>query len=528
MHATRELLLLAVIGLFSASWATEDGGKALASKTLEAVRDSMEDDGKNHREKTSILWPEANAVPSDTAEVYLISGYINFVCTRFVPQSDGVKAQRVKLSRTWFYNPKGEGYSMEEFFIPADDFRKAWEAALLLCGAEAQPLQKPEDSLSWTAGYRSRSHEPTWYVHLGSEGQTLFENAVRSMGFRNEIPNFEPFKIRAIYTVFNDLLTDKEGHPFDLQEWGPFLTEVLRNQMPSVAEDSRDYLKKYTTVSLETSLRLLGQSGYEPAQEEIARLKAVALDAQKSGMKWLEPILRECDYVTIKIRFLSSFETAPARELIHSYSRSILPDQDLVLWMRKLFFEKNSDEYLILLSEDLRNTESSETILLESISELRRLHPDLAGELLSALLGHASSEVASNAALAILATDPENIPALQTLNRLASDPAASIPEKAKWFHYFGRERALDHLFSKKSSVPAGFRWDAVRVRRQLAQPGEDGRMVNRLLSALHILEKREVSKKEQIAAYRASLQGKNPAGIETAREELQKLGVKVK
>jgi hypothetical protein len=88
---------------------------------------------------------------------------------------------------------------------------------------------------------------------------------------------------------------------------------------------------------------------------------------------------------------------------------------------------------------------------------------------------------------------------------------------ADWFDEFARNHALKYLCSRKD--PAGVRWSADRIRQQLTKPGEDGRMVYELLSALGILGL-PASDAEAIDAYYRVLAGPRNKGILVACEEL--------
>jgi len=472
----------------------------LAREAVEQFRD------KKQRGKSEVIWPSAGIAkpPGLGAEVFLLEGYINYTCTRIFWREKDALVQRVKMGRTWFYNPKGEFYETEQFTVPAAQFREAWEAAQLVQAATLKVASPPVRKEGWpiTTGWGGfSSHAHHYYARLRDDSGMMLDWYERDRRGADGGRDFAEVQTLAVMQLFGGWKSD-QPEPFDLKEWGPFLTRMLGVE------------KSAGGVLDEVSLRLLGEAGYEPAL-------AVMTETEKDAR---ERVRMEYALARTKIEFLRQFDAARAAGMIHDWSRATWPDRDLVQWVRNLYFAQAPAAYRRLLEEDLRNEKTGEEVLRESIADLRKRWPGEGNDLLAGLLRHTSPEVVSDAALALLADNPQNSDALRALDRIASDLDVPIPAEAGWFSHFGRERALDYLYSTRAPMPEGFRWDAARLRRQIATEGEDGRMMKNFLTALYVVENQPVSRDEQIAAYRRSLQGRSQPGIDCAREELKALG----
>lgn len=339
----------------------------------------------------------------------------------------------------------------------------------------------------------------------------------------NGVQPIQQLRTRAIFKLFDDLLPAPEsGVPFDLQEWGPFLTQTFTSQFAKDRSEFNGNRDSQRSLLLETSLRLLGQMGYAPTLPAIREFQATLEKADLKKFPSSEMLLRETKYAILKIEFQQGFHSPEARAILRTFSRDVLPDRDFVQWLRDRYFQQDPDGYFTFLTETISDSNSSEIVLLESVSDLAKRYPLKSSPFLQPLLTNASSEVATEAALAILKQDVSP-PALKALDQIASDPTASIPERARWFNRFGRERALDYLTSNRSPVPAEYRWDIARIQKQLNDPDEDGRMINRLLTAQIGIENRALTDEQQIEAYRRVIKGKLNRGTLDAGEQLIKL-----
>jgi hypothetical protein len=123
------------------------------------------------------------------------------------------------------------------------------------------------------------------------------------------------------------------------------------------------------------------------------------------------------------------------------------------------------------------------------------------------------------AAFAILKTAPADEQALAALQRIAGDPSTPIPPKASWYDRFARHQAFSYL---QTTGPEAKRWNAARIREQLAKPDEDGRMVQVLFQALDGL-KAPATDAEKRTVRRRVLAGKLNRGVLDAIEYLIKL-----
>lgn len=489
--------------------------REIALRVLEAQR--TDDD----RKLTDLTVPEPDPgnVPDD-AELYAVSGYINYSCVRMFIHGDKARLQRIKMSRTWFYSPE-ESYAAEEWDIPRGEFSSIWEAMRLI--SQSSAVRKSKARSREHNGWASvRSHEPTYYVRLWSESHLWWDKACQGMSGSDKVQDFQKVQIKAMSSLLDSVLPkDGKGKPFALSRWGPFLTRLLAGSERGL-QSIPDRLGDATEITIDSSLRLLGQMGYGPAKPVI---EAVAADAEKSpsSASWKDAVLRETGYAMRKIAVQEEFDSAEVDRLIHGYGRRINPDRDMVQWLRDQYFEKNPDAYFSMLSHDLTAKDTSEDVTLESVEELRKRYPSAARPLLTGVLGNPSTEVSVNAALALLKSDPGNIAALETLDQAAGNPHATIPPDARWSSHFGRERALDYLTSKKNQVPPKYQWDTARIDQQLSLPWEDGRMINRLISAKVCLENKNQPDSIQIEAYRKALAKPYTMGTAEACDKLIKL-----
>jgi len=512
----------------------EEGAAArLATEALDSFRDEV------HRERMDILWctGEGSEAPLPAAaEVYLIRGYIDYTCTRFVLRDGALRVQSVQVKRTWFYNPKGERYLAEEFQLPAAAFSRAWRAAGLLIGAKAVPLRQParpeideSGAFMVSASYsrRSSSHEPHVWVRLRGNPNLSpeYEGHVRGEKRRDGIQDFDELRTRAVFRVFSDMLPQgrdaPRGTPFPLTEWAPFLTEEVRAWTGRIPDDlTQEDLGAGDDLPLETSLRILGETGHEPALPVVNALQDRLTDAteKKTYKAWC--IRREAGYARTKIRLLTRWDAAEAVRLIHGNPRHWHADNDLAKWMRARLFERDPEAYFSQLVADTAEQAHDAALLRDTVAELAARYPGRALAEIRGLLDHASPEVAADAAFVLLRSRPDDAAALTVLDRLAGDTAVKIPSHDDWFQKFARVRALDYMRSE--GAPESVRWSSQRVRRQLAQPGEDGRMVHCLLSALDILGD-PAGDEEKAGAYRRVLSGPRNKGVLVACEELIEL-----
>jgi len=508
------LMLLVVAGRLSGEVISAE---EMAQRALEGLR--KDDD----RKLTTLMVPPGKEMAGlpEGAEVYLIRGYINYQCARIFIREGKAVAQVVKMSRTWFYSPK-EDYSAEEWEIAEGDFAKAWEAIRLIQESDMPRKQTPESTGAVRLSRIMGSHDPTFYVRVWSNASAAWEKAVRDITIIRGVQNFENMQTRAMVVVLENLIPKEgTGKPFALREWGPFLTQQLAD-CEILLQDSPFRLDKETTLLLETSLRLLGQMGYEPARTVILAVEDKAMQAPPKA-PWADEVLRETGYARQKIAIQAKFNPSEVGRMIHEHRRTLNPDRDFVQWLRDQYFAEDAEGYFALLAEDMRNPGTSEAILLESIADLQKRYPKSSGPSLEGVLGNASSEVAVQAALALLNADANHDDALKTLTRVAADAHASIPEEVHWSNHFGRERALDYLAAERSPVTPEYRWDAARIEQQLSLPREDGRMINRLISIWYGLTNKPMPDSQQIAAYRKALAEPYNMGTVNACSELIKL-----
>ena len=507
--------------LFSYAAAAGESPRDLAVNALESQR-SDED-----RKLTEMTVPDGTATigPPEGAEIYVIYGYISYRCLRIFIRDGNAVAQRVNMSRTWFYSPK-EDYSAEEREIPMLEFARVWEAARLVTESSAprRGSGKPRGE-GWgsTSVRTSRgSHEPTYYVRFRDDSRVLWDSAVRGTSEADGVRDFGEVRTKALATLFEGLFPkDADKKSFPLYEWGPFLTKLLA-ESENEMQGAPARLDRDVELTAETCLRLLGQIGYVPAK---AAISTVAEDAKKAPPKshWAKSLAREAEYALTKISVQERFDAVEVDRMVHAYGRKLNPDRDMARWLRDQYFEQDQRGYLAMLARDMTDEDASEDVLLESVEDVHGRFPEEAKPLLAGVLDNRSTEVSVKAALALLESDPTDATALDALERAAGNPFAAIPANARWFSRFGRERALDYLASQKLPIPPGRRWDAERIDRQLGMPFEDGRMINRLISARDILAPGTLMPAQRIGAYRKAFGEPYNRGTLEACEELIKL-----
>jgi len=501
--------------------AAGESPRDLAVNALEALR-SDED-----RKLTELTMPDGTAtikLPGE-AEVYVIYGYISYRCHRIFTRDGKASAQRVNMSRTWFYSPKEE-YSAEEREIPTLDFARVWEAARLIAESTAPKRDSSKPHGEGRESARDRvsrsSHEPIYYVRIRDDSRILWNTAVRGTSDSDGVRDFDEIRTKASAFLFEGLFPkDANGKAFPLSEWGPFLTKLLA-ESESQTRGAPARLDRSVELTTETCLRLLGQMGYGPAKDAIL---AVEEDAKNAPPKshWAESLAREAEYALRKISVQERFDASEVDSMIHGYGRRLNSDRDMARWLRDRYFEQDPSGYLVMLARDLNVKTTPEEVLLDSVEDARERFPEETRRLLAGALYDASTEVTVNAALGLLKSDPTDAAALDALERAAGNPLAPIPATARWFSRFGRERALDYLASQKLPIPPGRRWDAERIDQQLGSPCEDGRMINRLISARDILAPGTLTAAGRVEAYRKALGEPYNMGTLEACEELIKL-----
>jgi hypothetical protein len=431
-----------------------------------------------------IVWPleteTSGNLPAE-AEVYLIQGYIDYDCTRLTWKDGRIQAERTRVMRTWFYNTRGEGFEAQQFEVSLKRFVRAWGAASLLLGAKVEPRQPPS-----------------------SQRQDSLEENLEHGHMAIRTSSQAPY----VWVPDRPLHADLEK-----RENGRSLND---NPLADIAP--RD-LEERDRVLLETSLRILGETGHEPAVPVIKELRDRLLDATEKKAYWAYCIRRETDYALAKIHFLTHWNASEAMDLVHRNPRRWHSDDDLAKWVRTQFFERDPKAYQGQLVVDLASRVRDASLLRETIAELAKRYPGKAQTEIRRMLTHACPEVAADAAFVLLSRQADDHEVLAVLDRLAGDVTAKVPSHAEYFDCFARNRALTYLYSKKAAQ--GVAWDANRIRRQLAQAGEDGRMVHELLSALEILNA-SANETEAIAAHRRVLTGPRNKGILVACEELIK------
>jgi hypothetical protein len=507
----------------------------LAAETLDSFRDAV------HKEKMRIVWPAeaAEALPPPGAEVFLIHGYINYAVTRLTWKDGTVQAERVRTNRTWFYNAKGESFEAERFDVPAPEFLRAWKALGRLLGAKAEPLAPPpppetqtdaEGNLTFHAfgsvSTRSSSHAAYVWVRVtcGTGQPPLYRRVVRQQTFREKIEDFDELRNRAISRLFEALLPEgrnaPKGRVFDLAEWAPFLTAEIGAATERIPAELPKSGNEEDHLLLEASLRILGETGHAAALPILKALEAKLAHATESGTYGAWCVRREAGFAATKIHFLTQWNPAEAMDAIRGNVRRWHADNDLAKWIRARFLERDPEGYQKELLDDLAQRAQDADLTRETIAELAQHYPGQCQDELRRLLKHAEPEIAADAAFALLKTQRGAADAVATLERLAGDRRTPIGPYANWFDGFARARALAYL--RSTEAPPESRWSAARVRQQLAQPDEDGRMLHHLFSALDILQD-PATPEEKLRAYRRVLEGRRNKGILVACQALIEL-----
>lgn len=499
----------------------------LAQRELDRLRDDT------HKREMKIRWPETKKPTSqallesipDSAEAYLINGYINYTCTRLRWKKETVVADCIESKRSWFYNPKGESFPTYRFTIAPADFARAWVAAQLLIGASAVPLHPKTDdpSIGDSCCYSSSSHEHYLFIQLTHPAVTLFRNVCRGMG-RNEnnIQDFETLKTQAIHSLFDALCSSArnslEKQPFQLAEWDGFLTTEIKRTTENVSVEK---MAESDRLFLETALRIVGQSGCVAAESEIASLRKKLETDDSLAHYWARCICEEAEFALIKIEMQNRWNPQRAIEWIHGNPRRIHAQNDLSQWMRNFYFSRDTKGYHELLLGDLKSN-ADHLLLRETLFELHTHFRGQDIDCISTVLSHNDPDVATDACYILLDQSrnsrPDIKPAIVVLDRLAGNSDTPIAPHSRWHDQFGRRKALEYMTA--IATDPSIRWSADRVRKQLEQV-EDGRIIDCLLTALDMLQS-PASKKEEVAAYRRALLRPYSFGTLTACEELAK------
>ena len=419
----RTALVAAVVALAllaSTVRADDPPGLALAKRAVEELR------GDPHREKMRIVWPETgDEAPPEGAEVVLITGYIDYVMTRFVWRGGKVEAGSVGTARTWFYNSKGEGYGAWEFDVDPAAFAKAWAAARFLTGAKDERVEPAPVDHEWSSTGSSISHESSEYVRLdvpaGPSPLHCSDPHGRSGNWEGVRP-WDEIRDRAAFAAFKPLLPDFEAaRKAQVESWSPALTQEIRRAASRL--DLR-YSGEHHLL-LPVCLRVAGEAGDAATLEAVEALaRALGSDARGDwdASTVRRDLLPEIEIARVKLTLRHSWSTAAARAVLDGESAGTNADSDLRKWVRRRWRESDPATFLMRLDDEKRRgVAEAAGDLVRTLEAVRRESADVPLDTLRVHLHDRDADVRIAAARAILAKAPGDREAAEEIARAARD-----------------------------------------------------------------------------------------------------------
>jgi hypothetical protein len=483
----------AVAALTSSARADDAPGLALAKRVVDEIR------GDEHKAKMRIVWPEnVEATPPDGAEVVLIDGYIDYEMTRLVWRGGKVEARSVATARSWFYNPKGEGFGAREFDVDPAAFATAWTAALYVAGASEERIEpEPKDHPS-SSSSSLLSHEPHRWARLrvGVESTPRFFGDARGENSRNweGVRDWNGIRDGAVWECLSALVPKYElSRDASPSTWRKDVTDEIRRATTRLDLSDRSE----HSLLLEVCLRVGGEVGDADTLAAVEAFDAARRAA--SGDDWVSRnVADEIEIARTKLSLLTAWDSKRAAELIRTGGHEKHWQEDLTKWVRRRLREKDPQAYASLLVEAI------DTVLprydkLALLEEVREARPSAASASLRRCLGDLDADVRVEAARALLAIDPKDESAGAVLVR-AVDDARIVPEShglktPKWRRLDALNECVDRgLLSAKdvrtrldgATNPALIRGFLVALRRTKEPPTDDEARVawRRLLGAV--------------------------------------------
>lgn len=414
---TQSLTLIVAL-LLAPTCAAQDKGaepapltpRQLAEKVLDDVRDAK------HEMKMRIVWPpdDEEEIPA-SCELYMISGYLSWTCTRIAWDGRVVDATRVTVTSGSFHTPQGEQYRAEKLTVTPETFARAWRAAGLLLEATATEINpEPRDgriggSMSFTSGSGDAS---TWVrIREGGAGEPLYTHVVRGSSSHDGIRDFEEIRNVALYRLFDGILPEEKGRApwaYGLREgekrplrmptspetlalltsWAPRLLDEVKAATPGA-----NAMKEYEALHLRMSLAMIGEVACEPAVPAIEALREKIAPALKmTREEWwqsvrgpgvltrasqydIQGVDDAAQYALLKIRLLHHWDADAAMKIVRDIPRKTWTDRDRINWIRARYFAVDPEGYRERLLADLADAAAGEAFLTETRDELAARYP---------------------------------------------------------------------------------------------------------------------------------------------------------
>lgn len=504
--------LVVVATLAAPAVAADPPALARAKAALEANRNDA------HREKMRVVWPEGiETTPPEGAEIVVIEGYISYVLTRLVWREGRVEARAVSVSRTWFYNDKGESFGAYEFDVTPEAFAQAWLAARHVSRAtELRIVPKPSRDGLEIGPFRgwSVSHESSEYVRLVAPGSVGPLHASDPRGGQEDeegLPDWDRVVARSVFDAIDPRKLIHDSRKTDLAPMASFALETVREATPRL---DLGYRGEHHLL-VEVCLRLLGEAGSEGeslvAIDDLER----AIDARserESGVSAERDLRKEIDLARTRLRLRQVWSDEAAKEALARGPASRNAENDLRAWIRRQFEARSPVAYLELLLDDPERTAKHGAEFGRVAGSVKAPVPARFRVGLDRALDLPDPDARVHAARLLLSIDSEHARALDVLEEAARDRFIAGPAEID-DRGWSRAVAVRELCARGRLAP-----DA--ARKWLAASPPDHALVVDALIALLESSGAPVPREERVEIWRRVLQTAATNGAVRAAQAL--------
>lgn len=488
--------VLSCLAATSAQQLDSDGQTPLraAKELFERERDD------EHRRRMRLVWSDEDEVPAPTSfeAVFMDVGYGGH---SFLLLHCSKEAAKVSIA-------KSENHLDSITFFTA----KTTTSELLKLWRTIGHLKKLE--VEEAIPHTGESHGSLVICAHGSEhlvmwrqdGESRWESRpiLWSKGTSNGIRKLDEMKTSAITSLIWGRIASESWLPDSVRVSQDNWRSYWRGMLPEICNPSE--LDRESTLLIESACDMLCEIG-EPSDADLLLALASRMQNKMESSDsfsdathaWrIEFTKKAIALSASRISLRRNWDSQAARVAIRNIGQSLGIELNQEKWLREMYHEKDSQDYNLLLREDLNNPRAS--LVVMSIKELATRYPGEHREEFHRLLEHADADVVFSSAMALTGNfdkdrsqevksslyfqavcDPLIRNALRALERLASDSSISIRPEATWISDHARNLAVNFLRYR----PAPWGWDMERCQRQLEDPKEvDGRVIMNLLIKL--------------------------------------------
>ncbi len=258
---------------------------------------------------------------------------------------------------------------------------------------------------------------------------------------------------------------------------------------------------------------MLGYAGAPSTDDDVAALVA-ALGADRY---WAKGAREEADLAATRLRIRHHWEYEDAVRTLRTMEGGTWAREDQSKWLRQTFREKDPEGWARFLIEEATRPDAQPDGVAAAAAGLKDLPPAESVPLLQSLLGHASSYVRLEAALALHDIDPDDPGARGAVARLALDRSIVCGWRPDLTNRWSRNRALTAALDWKGLSTAALR--AHLIAPEPDDPEFISTAVTRLASTPDALTTAEVRD-----AWRRLLDGTSARHILAAVRYLKRVG----